>query len=214
MKNLVEKISAIITAIVVLVIGILCIVANSAEEGNAEAFEGISLTLGIVFIIVAALALVFEIVLLVMAKGGLLLKASTISSGVLLALGIFFVANKTAAGTLLAMFLEFVPYVMIVVGSLLVLDAIFTLVFGLIKKEKVAPVMIVFAIKLVIGALAILLGAIALGDNWLGNNKFLIFGIVLIVYAVYSVLVTLFAPKFAFVAVVKQEQPTEAKEAE
>ena len=139
MKNLVEKISAIITAAVVLVIGILCIVANSAEEGSAEAFEGISLTLGIVFIIVAALALVFEIVLLVMAKGGLLLKASAISSGVLLALGIFFVTNKTAAGTLLAMFLEFVPYVMIVVGSLLVLDAIFTLVFGLIKKEKVAP---------------------------------------------------------------------------
>ena len=207
MTKFVNKISAIITSVVILVIGILCIVANSAED--ASAFEGISLTLGITFIIVSSVAILLEVVLLCLAKGGLLLKAAVLSAGVLLALGIFFVANKTSAGTLLAMFLEFVPYVMIVVGSLLVLDALFTLIFGLVNKEGLKGVIIVFAIKLVIGALAILLGALALGNNWLGNNKFLIFGIILIVYAVYNVLVSLFAPKLAFVAIVKTDESKE-----
>lgn len=204
-KNLINKISAVISAVVILVIGILCIIANNAQEGNdaATAFEGISLTLGIVFIVVSVLALALEITLIVLAKGGALLKASAIASGVLLALGIFFCANKTSAGTLLAMFLNFVPYVMVVIGGLLVLDAILTLVFGLMAKKETKAVVIVFVIKLVIGALAILLGALAMGDNWLGNNKFTIFGIILIIYAVFTAVAAFLAPKFTVVAIVK-----------
>ena len=207
-KKLLDKISAIITAVVVLVIGILCIVANSAENGEdrVEAFKGISVTLGVVFIVVAVLALCLEITILVLAKGGALIKASAIASAVLLALGIFFVSYKESAGNLLAMFLDFVPIVMVVVGSLVVLDAILTLVFGLLRKDNLKGVLIVFAIKLVIGALAILLGALAMGDNWLGNNKFLIFGIILILYAILTVLGAFFAPQYTFVAVINKEE--------
>ena len=208
MKSISEKISILLTSVVVAVIGILCIIANSAED--SAAFENISLTIGIVLIIVAALALILELVILILAKGGSLLGAAAIANSVLLAIGIYFVANTYSAGSLLALFLDFVPYAMLVVGSLVAVDAVLTLVFGLVNKEETKKVVIAFVIKLVVAALAILLGAIAMGDNWLGNNKFLIFGIVLIVYAVYNVLIAFLAPTFTVKAVIVNDSKKDA----
>ena len=204
MESLIKKITTITSYAIVLVIGILCIVANSAD--NLDAFEAISITMGVTFIVVASLGLLVDLILGFLKKGNFL-TASTLSNGVLLALGIFFVSDKTIGGNMIYYFVNYVPYVVLVIGVLLAVDACFTLVFGFMNKNvKKSAVIAASVIKLVLAALAIILGALAMGDNALGNNKFLIFGIVLIVYAIAGCALALFAPRYTFVAIVKENE--------
>lgn len=194
-----------INAAIVLTLGILVIVMGAAKDGSPEAAEGISLVLGIVLIIVGALALVLAIV------GGILSKlgfASTgVAAGLTLALGISLVVGKYAAA-LIVLFLYIIPFILIVVGAVILADAIFQLVLAIkLKGSVITPI-----IAIVIGAAAIVLGCLCVGNDPVipQNVQLIVFGIVLCVYAVIMVLGTFFKLPAA-VVVVSKEQPKEEK---
>ena len=181
-----------ISALVILVVGILCIVAAAASgEASASAYEGISITLGIALLVVASLVIVLACVATIITKGETKFGEAAIGSSITLALGIFFIANKGRGGELIWLFLNFVPYVLIVVGSIIVLDAILNIIFAIIKKQlKVA--IIAAVISLIVGVVAIVLGCLMIGNDPLISKdaQLIIFGIILIIYAALICLAT------------------------
>ena len=185
MNFLKKSFSKIIAAVVVLVVGVLCIVAGaSSGETSASAYEGISLTLGISLLIGAALVLVLSLVAAIMTKGDASFGAIAIGSAVTLALGIFFVANKGLGGELIWLFLNFVPYVLIVVGAIIIVDAVLNLVFGIVNKNAKAAFSGAL-ISIIIGLVAVVLGALMIGDNPVisKNAQLITFGIIIVLYA-------------------------------
>ena len=188
-KNLQSAITTWITAAIVLVVGILCIVAQNANDINtsADAANAISLVLGIAFIVVGTLGIILNALVLKRTA-----TSETIADGIILAAGIFFVVQKTVAD-LIVILTDYVPYVLVVVGCLFALDAILIMVFGLVKKAQTKVWVIPFAIELLIGAVAIVLGVLALPSVNVIDKRFTIFGIILIVYGVFLALSGLFA---------------------
>ncbi len=185
MKNLAKSISIIITSIIVLVVGILCIVAGAATgETSANAYEGISLTLGITLLVISSLVLLLALCLVIKTKGTAKFGTLAIGVSLTLALGIFFVANRGLGGELIWLFLNFVPYVLIVVGSIVIVDAVINIVIGVLKKE-VNVVLIPSVISIVLGAVSVLLGALMIGNDPVISKsaQLVIFGVVIIFYA-------------------------------
>ena len=178
-KNLVKALTTWITAAVILTVGILCCAANG---GDGDAYEGISLVMGITFIILGSLSILANTIV-----SRRVATASGISAGVLLATGIWFVSSRATAGALIALICDYVPYIMVVLGFILVVDAVVILIISLIKKLK--GVIVLFAVEVLVGAAAIVLGAFGMGtDNGIADNKFLIFGIIVIIYAAVLIL--------------------------
>lgn len=182
-----------ITAAVILVIGILCIIAGAqaGKDASANAYEGISIVLGVVFIIIAAIALILGVCAVVLTKNETSLATTGIGAGVTLAAGILFCCNRGTAGELIWLFINFVPYVLIVVGSVIALDAIFLLVFSIIKKNVKAALVSVI-VECVVAIVSILLGSLSIGDDPVitKNAQLIIFGVIVALYAVLLVLRT------------------------
>lgn len=202
-----KNISKWATSLVLFVVGILCIVAGAVKgEDKGKAYEGISITIGVALLIVAALVVILALVAAIISKGDKSFGAMAAIAIVTLAAGIFFIANKGLGAELIAILLAFVPYVLIVAGAIFAIDGILTIVFGIIKKN-VKPAVIAGIITIVIGAVAIILGALMLGDNAPINMdvRFIIFGILLIVFAVFAVVATFINIPVAVIAV-KEEK--------
>ena len=146
-KSLQSAITTWVTAAIVLTVGILCIVAQNAD-GNAagNAYDAISIVLGVTLIVVSTLGLVLNILVLKRAA-----SAITLANGIILALGIYLVVEKTAAG-LLYILTDYAAYVLTVVGALFVCDAILVLVFGLVKKADVKTILVPVCVEAIIGA--------------------------------------------------------------
>ena len=186
-KSLQSAITTWVTAAIVLTVGILCIVAQNAD-GNASsgAQDAISIVLGVTLIVVSTLGLVLNILVLKRAA-----SAITLANGIILALGIYLVVEKTAAG-LLYILTDYAAYVLTVVGALFVCDAILVLVFGLVKKADVKTILVPVCVEAIIGAVALVLGILALPSVNVIDKRLTIFGIILIVYALFLVLVGVF----------------------
>lgn len=186
-KSLQSAITTWVTAAIVLTVGILCIVAQNAD-GNAagNAYDAISIVLGVTLIVVSTLGLVLNILVLKRAA-----SAITLANGIILALGIYLVVEKTAAG-LLYILTDYAAYVLTVVGALFVCDAILVLVFGLVKKADVKTILVPVCVEAIIGAVALVLGILALPSVNVIDKRLTIFGIILIVYALFLVLVGVF----------------------
>ena len=186
-KSLQSAITTWVTAAIVLTVGILCIVAQNAD-GNASgnAHDAISIVLGVTLIVVSTLGLVLNILVLKRAA-----SAITLANGIILALGIYLVVEKTAAG-LLYILTDYAAYVLTVVGALFVCDAILVLVFGLVKKADVKTILVPVCVEAIIGAVALVLGILALPSVNVIDKRLTIFGIILIVYALFLVLVGVF----------------------
>ena len=201
-----RSISKWISAAIILTIGILVIVmgALNGKEGTPEAAEAISIVLGIVLIVVGSLALVLAIVGGVLAKTGFL--AGGIVAGVTLALGISLVVGKYAAG-LISLFLYIIPFLLIVMGAIIIADAIYGLVLAIKGKSK----FIAQIISIVIGAVALIIGCLCVGNDPVipQNAQLIVFGIVLCLYAVVIVLGTFFKLPTATVVVVAKEGKAE-----
>jgi hypothetical protein len=186
-KSLQSAITTWVTAAIVLTVGILCIVAQNAD-GNAagNAYDAISIVLGVTLIVVSTLGLVLNILVLKRAA-----SAITLANGIILALGIYLVVEKTAAG-LLYILTDYAAYVLTVVGALFVCDAILVLVFGLVKKADVKTILVPVCVEAIIGAVALVLGILALPSVNVIDKRLTIFGIILIVYALFLVFVGVF----------------------
>lgn len=185
-----RSLSKWIQAAIILVIGILCIVAGASKDvqTSAKAAEGISMTLGIVLIIVGALAIALAILVEVLAKKGFLSIA--LPGGFALAIGISLVALKYAAG-LIGLLIAIVPYVLICVGAVILAAGVLALVKGIIAKN-VKGVLIPSVILIVVGTLAIVLGALCIGNDPViaQNIQLIVFGIIVCLVACLITLLT------------------------
>lgn len=187
-----KNLSKWISALVILVVGILCIVAAAASgEASASAYEGISIVLGIALLAVAILAIIIACIAVFTTKGEAKFGEAAIGSSIVLALGIFFIANKGLGGELIWLFLNFVPYVLIVVGSIIVVDAILNIIFAIVKKSGKAAI-IPAVISIIVGAVAIVFGCLMIGNDPVISKdaQLIIFGIILIIYAALICLAT------------------------
>ena len=186
-KSLQSAISTWVTAAIVLTVGILCIVAQNADgDVSGNAYDAISIVLGVTLIVVSTLGLVLNILVLKRAA-----NAITLANGIILALGIYLVVEKTA-GFLLYVLTDYAAYVLAVVGALFVCDAILVLVFGLVKKADVKTFLVPVCVEAIIGAAALVLGVLALPSVNVIDKRLTIFGIILIVYALFLVFVGVF----------------------
>ena len=212
-----KNISKWASALVLLIVGILCIVAGAAKDESA--YRGISITIGIALLVVAALVVIIALVAAIASKGEKSFGSIAAIATITLASGIFFVAEQGRGAELIALLLSFVPYVLVVAGSIIVVDGILAIVFGFVKKNVKAGV-ITGAVSIIIGAVAIVLGALMLSNVIDMNVRFIVFGILLILFAIFAVLVTFvktpsinFKKKEAVDAEVK-EVPAEENKAE
>ena len=195
MKNLTKSLSALISSIIVLVVGILCIVAGAASgETAANAYEGISLTLGISLIVASGLVLLLTLIAVIMSKGKTTFGPVAIGVSLTLALGIFFVSYKNLGSELIWLFLNFVPFVLIVVGSIIIADAIINLIIGVTRKE-LPQALIPSIVSIVLGAVSVLFGALMVGDSPVISKEaqLIIFGIIIVIYALAICAIASFA---------------------
>lgn len=187
-----ERLGKWIEAAIILVVGILCIVAGAAWGNDAStaetAIKGINNVLGIMLIVVGSLALVLAILIVLLAKKGFALVA--FPGAILLAVGISIVAGQYAFN-LIQILIYVVPYLLIALGAVVLLDAIFTLIFA-IKDKRTKEALPSFILGAVLGVAAIVLGALCVGKDPVIKQgvQLIVFGIVLILVACFMVLVT------------------------
>lgn len=163
-----ESIFKVIEACALLVLGVLFCVSLAWAGNVLSIILGSScIAIGAVIVVVAAVK--DKSVVSPIALGGLLA----------LTLGIFFIV----ANIVMQFINSFVPYVLIVFGSALFVDA-FLAYF--VRKEKV---LVPFIIKLVIGAALITVGALLLTISDFAQYISLIIGIALILIAITNLAV-------------------------
>lgn len=208
MEFIKERLGKWIEAAIILVVGILCIVAGAAWGNNnpetaQNAIQGINNVLGIMLIVVGSLALVLAVIVALLVKKGFALVA--FPGAILLAIGISVVAGQYAF-SLIQILIYVVPYLLITLGAVVLIDAIFTLVFAL-KDKKAKAALPGFIVGALVGVVAIVLGALCVGDNPVIKQgvQLIVFGIVLILVAVFMVLLTFVKmPSVTVIAVEKE----------
>ena len=211
MKFVTERLGKWIVAAIVLVVGILCIVAGAKlggqdGKGAADALEGISKVLGIVLIIVGSLAVVLAVVVALLAKKGFAVVA--LPGDIFLALGISLVVHSYAA-ELISIIILVIPYLLICIGGVLLIDAIFNLVFAIIAK-KVKGALPGIIVMIILSAVSIVIGALCVGTNPViaRNVQLIIFGIIVVLFACLLVLLT-FIKLPSTIVLVKTEKTEE-----
>ena len=217
-----KSLSKWVEAALILVIGILVIVAGAQMgntsmdalvngNGSSETIKSISLVLGWSFIVIGSLGILAGIFASIFSKAGF--AAAAISAGVTLAAGIWLVVRQQA-GNLMFVLIGFVPFVMIVVGAVLALDAGF-IGFKGIKNKAVRKALPAMIFGIVMAAASIVLGALCIvtaenGDTVIASNvQLIIFGIILVVYACFLVLATFVSIPLIAVVTVKKDEPVE-----
>lgn len=190
-----ERLGKWITAAIVITVGILCIVAGAAMGGNdisaaSDSLDAISMVIGIILIIVGSLSVCLAILAGVLAKKSF--AAVALPGAFLLAIGISLVVAKYAA-SLIGLLLLVVPYLLIALGAVVLLDAIVTLVRAIIGKNA-GKVIVAFIVAAIIGV-----GAIVLGALCIGNDPVIKYGVQLIVFGIIVVLEGLFQVLTTFV---------------
>ncbi len=183
MTFIAERLGKWIQAAIILVIGILCIVAGAKLGSNdinaiinaQDTLDAISMTLGIVMIVVGSLSLCMAIFAFVVVKKGFAQVA--LPGAILLAIGISMVVLLYAY-TFIDLLLKVVPYLLLAIGGVILLDAIFNLVKAILaKKVKEALVGIIVAI-------IVATGAIVLGALCIGSDPVIKYGVQLIVFGI------------------------------
>ena len=202
-----ERIGKWIQAAIIIVVGILCIVAGAAIGNNdpssaQDAINGISLTLGIILIVVGSLSLLLAFLVVFLAKKGF--AAVAIPGAILLAFGISLVVVKYAF-TFINLLLVVVPYLLICVGAVVVLDAIFNCVFAILAKN-LKGVLVGVVVGLVVGAVAIVLGALCIGDKPVieYGAQLIVFGVIVVLVGCLQCLLTFVKLPDAVVVVSKK----------
>ena len=199
-----------IKAAIILTVGILFIVMGAAKgEASGNASDAINIILGIVLIAIGSLSLALGIVAALVAKQSFI--AVGIPGGVALALGISLLVVKYATG-LVVLVLYIVPYLLIAIGAVILVDAIFKLIFA-IKAKTVKDGLFAIIVAMVIGIAILVLGALCIGNDSVisANAQLVILGVVLILVALLQVLFTFVKGPEILVAVVGAE-PKSKKE--
>lgn len=160
-----EKARTLVVSIVLLVIGILFCCSLSMG------LKALSIVIGVSLIVLGAVLLVTSY----MATKGLIAGAA-IGGAALLAIGIWFIVDNLAS-----MILVYIPFFLIVVGCIFIVDAILAIA---VRKEGV----VAFVVEVLIGAIALTLGCCLRYVDGFAEYTALIVGIVIILYSVYSII--------------------------
>lgn len=183
MTFIAERLGKWIQAAIILVVGILCIVAGAKLGSNdinaiinaQDALDAISMTLGIVMIVVGSLSLCMAIFAFVVVKKGFAQVA--LPGAILLAIGISMVVLLYAY-TFIDLLLKVVPYLLLAIGGVILLDAIFNLVKAILAK-KVKGTLVGIIVAIIVAA-----GAIVLGALCIGSDPVIKYGVQLIVFGI------------------------------
>ena len=191
-----ERLGKWIQAAIILVIGILCIVAGAKLGSNdinaiinaQDTLDAISMTLGIVMIVVGSLSLCMAIFAFVVVKKGFAQVA--LPGAILLAIGISMVVLLYAY-TFIDLLLKVVPYLLLAIGGVILLDAIFNLVKAILAK-KVKEALVGIIVAIIVAAGAIVLGALCIGSDPVIKYgvQLIVFGIVVALTGVLEFLLT------------------------
>lgn len=188
-----ERLSKWIEAAIILVVGILCIVAGAAIGGKdgesaRAALDGISQVLGIVLIVMGSLSVVLGVVVAILVKKGF--AAVALPGAILLAVGISLLVAKYGAD-LIFIILTVIPYLLLCIGGVLLIEAIFNLVFAILsKKAKDALVGVIFMSVLAVAMIVI--GALCVGSKPVIDQyvQLIVFGIIVCLVACLMVVLT------------------------
>ena len=183
MTFIAERLGKWIQAAIILVVGILCIVAGAKLGSNdinaiinaQDTLDAISMTLGIVMIVVGSLSLCMAIIAFVVVKKGFAQVA--LPGAILLAIGISMVVLLYAY-TFIDLLLKVVPYLLLAIGGVILLDAIFNLVKAILAK-KVKEALVGIIVAFIVAA-----GAIVLGALCIGSDPVIKYGVQLIVFGI------------------------------
>ena len=167
-----EKTTTIVVSVVLLIVGILFCCSL------AMAVNAVSIVIG-VGIIVLGLGLLCSSFLGTKSFIG----GGAIAGGAMVAFGVMFIVD-----TLAWVIFGYIPYFLIALGALFIFEAIRIIVAN---KKKIAD----FAICLSIGVVAVVLGVLLLCVDGFADYAALVFGIILIIYAVYVLVRTLVKKK-------------------
>ncbi len=177
-----KQIQLFIYASIIIVIGILfCAVPKTAVDV-------LSVIIGVIFILSGVLA-----VLDCAITKKTCLSKDSIYGAFILAFGILFITNKLGG-----LVLDYIPYVLIVLGSCIIIDALILIAY---RKEKA---IIVFVFEVAIGLSMLVLGILMLTSNNFKDSASLVFGLVLITLGVFIMLLSIFAKKILIRAAVNQ----------
>ena len=187
-----ERLSKWIQAAIILVIGILCIVAGAQLSNDIgasqDAVNAISLTLGITMIVVGALSLCLAIFVGISIGKGFAAVATP--GAMLLAIGVSLVVLKYAFD-FIAIFISVVPYLLLAMGGVTLLEGCFILLKAIRTKQVKAAIIEVIA-GFIIAAVAIVLGALCIGENPViaKDAQLIIFGIIVALVGLFQFLAT------------------------
>lgn len=209
MKLVKQNLGKWIIATIIFVCGILCIVAGAALKDGSfgtgqDALDAISLILGITFIVVGSLSVLLAGFLALTTKKGFMTIA--LPGAIVLALGISLVVDRYV-GELLIILVTIIPYLLIAIGAVLLLEA----TFGCIKAgraKKIKSVLVSVIVLAVVGLTAVILGALCVGDNPVidVNVQLIVFGIMVMIEGLVQFLLTFFKLPDAIVTVVSIEE--------
>ena len=185
-----KKINYWITALVIALFGILFIVIG-ASDNNQDVIRTLDIIIGVLFLIEGSVAILISILV----KKRFVTPLS-LSGAVSLSLGIYCLVTNGFITGLLALFLDYVPYLLLVLGCLLLLQAFLT--FFLSKKKN----MPLFVIQLVYGAIILTFGILGLTVFKDVDTKFIILGVIMCVFATY-IIVASFIPAALILASVE-----------
>ena len=147
MKLVRKSLNKWIQAAIMLVVGILVIVAG-AQMGKgsnpSDALNAISLVLGWTLIVIGSIGIIAGIFAAVVSHEAF--ATAAMSGGVILADGIWFCVYREAAN-LMGVLIGFIPFVMIVVGCILAVDALLLVVNAVRQKAmKMALPAVIFGV--------------------------------------------------------------------
>ena len=201
-----------ISAAIIITVGILCIVAGAKLGGDnigeaVDALDSISLVLGIVLVIVGSLSLILAGVVAFLARKGFL--AIGLPGGFLLAIGISLLPEYNRyAGDLILLLLRIVPFILIVVGAVILIEGGLNILNAVQSKdEKKVASLVAAIIVALLGMVAIVVGALCVGEDPVikSSIQLVIFGIIVVLEGCLQLLASFIKPPDV-VVVVKEEK--------
>ncbi len=198
-----SKLNYWISAAFLLLFGILFIILGTKYE--QKVLDTLDIILGVLFLIEGSAAILVSILL-----KKRFVSPLSLTGAVSLSLGIFCLV-KTFIDTFLVDFLDFVPYLLVVVGSLMLLQALLT--YFLSKNKN----LVTFIIQLAYAGIILAFGILCLTVFDKRETKFIILGAILCVYATYVVIGS-FMPELVILSMkeanLEPEDNEEAQEVE
>lgn len=182
----------LIISVLTFIVGILCIIVGaSTGETSADAYQNIGRVIGVSLIIIGSIAVVCALCLTILTRRNAIGLAG--GSASLLAAGIYLVVNETVCGTLILLFIYYVPYFLLVTGILSVAEVIVTALLS-IKQDSFKNILITLIVGSIGGVIAIVIGALAVGNDPVisHNVQMIIFGIILMLVALFMTCTSLF----------------------